>query len=120
MPPPVPLAPHRSRTGLALRLAVSAALIAWILARTPFHEVGDAFRAADLRFVLLALALNLFDTFASVRRWRLLIRAQGGEAGFSFLVRSYLVGIFFNNFLPSTIGGDTVRVIDTSRTGLGR
>lgn len=109
-----------SRAGLALRLAVSAALIAWILARTPFREVGAACRAADLRFVLLALGLNLFDTFASVRRWRLLIRAQAGEAAFGDLVRSYFVGIFFNNFLPSTIGGDTVRVLDTARAGVGR
>src|SRR5436305_8844190 len=120
MPPPFPLAPHRSRAGLALRLAVSAALIAWILARTPFREVGAACRAADLRFVVAALALNLFDTFASVRRWRLLTRAQGGQATFPFFLRSYMVGIFFNNFLPSTIGGDTVRAADTARTGVGR
>jgi glycosyltransferase 2 family protein len=108
------------RLGLALRLAVSAALVAWILRKTPFQTVGAAFRSADLRFVLLALALNLFDTFASVRRWRLLIRAQGGEAPFPGLVRAYFVGIFFNNLLPSTIGGDTVRVVHTSRSGVGR
>ena len=108
------------RLGLALRLAVSAALVAWILRKTPFQTVGAAFRSADLRVVLLALALNLFDTFASVRRWRLLIRAQGGEAPFPGLVRAYFVGIFFNNLLPSTIGGDTVRVIHTSRSGVGR
>jgi uncharacterized membrane protein YbhN (UPF0104 family) len=109
-----------ARAGLALRLAVSAALVAWILRRTPFQAVGAAFRSADLRFVLLALALNLFDTLASVRRWRLLIQAQGGEASFAGLVRSYFVGIFFNNLLPSTIGGDTVRVVHTARSGVGR
>jgi glycosyltransferase 2 family protein len=109
-----------ARLGLALRLAVSAALVAWILRKTPFQAVGAAFRSADLRFVLLALALNLFDTFASVRRWRLLIRAQGGEAAFPGLVRAYFVGIFFNNLLPSTIGGDTVRVVYTARSGVGR
>jgi glycosyltransferase 2 family protein len=108
------------RLALALRLAVSAALVAWILRRTPFQTVGAAFRSADLRFVLLALALNLFDTFASVRRWRLLIRAQGGEAPFPGLVRAYFIGIFFNNLLPSTIGGDTVRVAYTARSGVGR
>jgi hypothetical protein len=106
--------------GLALRLAVSAALVAWILRRTPFQEVGAAFRSADLRFVLPALGLQLLDTLVSVRRWRLLIRAQGGEAPFAGLVRAYFVGIFFNNLLPSTIGGDTVRVIHTARSGVGR
>lgn len=109
-----------ARLGLALRLAVSAALVAWILHRTPFHEVGAAFRSADLRFVLLALALQLLDTLVSVRRWRLLIRARGGEAPFAGLVRAYFVGIFFNNLLPSTIGGDTVRVVHTARSGVGR
>jgi uncharacterized membrane protein YbhN (UPF0104 family) len=109
-----------ARLGLASRLAVSAALVTWILRRTPFREVGAAFHSADLRFVLLALALNLFDTFASVRRWRLLIHAQGGEAPFPGLVRAYFAGIFFNNLLPSTIGGDAVRVVHTSRLGLGR
>jgi glycosyltransferase 2 family protein len=108
------------RAGLLLRLAVSAALIAWILARTPFHEVAAAFRSADPRWILAALALSPFGYLASVRRWRLLIRAQGGDATLPFLVRSFLVGVFFNNFLPSTIGGDTVRVLDTARTGVGR
>lgn len=108
------------RVSLLLRLAVSAALIAWVLARTPFHEVAAAFRSADPRWVLAALALTPFATLASVRRWQLLIRAQGGDATLPFLVRSFFVGVFFNNFLPSTIGGDTVRVLDTARTGVGR
>jgi uncharacterized membrane protein YbhN (UPF0104 family) len=108
------------RTGLLLRLAVSAALIAWILSRTPFHEVAGAFRSADPRWILAALALNPLGYTASVRRWRLLIRAQGGDAPLPFLVRSFLVGVFFNNFLPSTIGGDAIRAMDTARAGVGR
>ncbi len=108
------------RASLLLRLAISAALIAWILARTPFQEVAAAFRSADPRWVLAALALNPFGYFASLRRWRLLIRAQGGDAALPLLARSFLVGVFFNNFLPSTIGGDAVRVLDTVRTGVGR
>jgi uncharacterized membrane protein YbhN (UPF0104 family) len=111
---------RRARLGLLLRVAVSVALVAWILARTPFREVAAAFRSADLRFVLLALAINPLGYLTSVRRWRLLIRAQGGDASLSYLVRSFLVGVFFNNFLPSTIGGDAVRVVATARTGVGR
>ncbi|MBW8877647.1 MAG: flippase-like domain-containing protein [Acidobacteria bacterium] len=113
-------AASRARLGLVLRVAVSAALVAWILARTPLREVAAACRSADLRFVLLAIAINPLGYLTSVRRWRLLIRAQGGDASLSCLVRSFLVGVFFNNFLPSTIGGDTVRVVATARTGMGR
>jgi glycosyltransferase 2 family protein len=111
---------NRSRIMTALRVAVSVALIAWILRKAPLGEVLDAYRSADFRFVLLALALNPLGYWSSVSRWRLLIRSQGGDAPFGFLVRSFLVGVFFNNLLPSTIGGDAVRAYDTSRSGLGR
>ncbi|MES1245331.1 MAG: lysylphosphatidylglycerol synthase transmembrane domain-containing protein [Acidobacteriota bacterium] len=108
------------RAKTILRVAVSAALVAWVLHRAPLGEVKDAFRSADLRFVLLALALVPLGYWASVSRWKLLIRSQGGDAPFGFLVRSFLVGVFFNNLLPSTIGGDAVRAIDTARSGVGR
>lgn len=110
----------RSRIMTALRVAVSAALIAWILRKTPLGEVLEAFRSADVRFVLLALLLNPLGYWSSVSRWRLLIRSQGGDAPFGFLVRSFLVGVFFNNLLPSTIGGDAIRAYDTSRSGVDR
>lgn len=110
----------RSRILTALRVAVSAALIVWILRKAPLGEVLDAFRSADVRFVLLALLLNPLGYWSSVSRWRLLIRSQGGDAPFGFLVRSFLVGVFFNNLLPSTIGGDAIRAYDTSRSGVDR
>lgn len=111
---------RRPGFGTVLRVAVSVALIAWVLRRAPLHEVFEAFRSADVRFVLLALLLNPLGYWASVSRWRLLIRSQGGDAPFGFLVRSFLVGVFFNNLLPSTIGGDAIRAYDTSRTGIDR
>jgi hypothetical protein len=106
--------------GMVLRVAVSAALVAWILRRAPLGEVLAAFRKADLRFVLLSIALNPLGYWASVSRWRLLLRSQGGDASFPFLLRSFLVGVFFNNLLPSTIGGDVIRAVDTSRSGVSR
>ncbi len=111
---------NKARIGTILRVAVSAALIFWILRKAPLGEVLDAFRSADLRYVLLAVSLSPLGYLTSVSRWRLLLRSQGGDATFWFLARSFVVGIFFNNLLPSTIGGDTIRVYDTSRSGVGR
>ena len=110
----------RTSGAIWLRLGISAVLIAWILGRAPLAEIFAAFRSADLRFVLLAMALNPLAYLASVRRWRLLIRAQGGDAELSYLLRSFLTGVFFNNLLPSTVGGDAVRALDTARLGVGK
>jgi hypothetical protein len=51
----------------------------------------------------------------SAYRWQILIRAQGDEVPLGFLVKSYLVGNFFNLFLPTRFGGDVVRIWDGSR-----
>ena len=108
------------RLRLALKLAVSVALVAWILSRAELSAVLATLSSADPRFILLAAALNPLGYLASVSRWRLLIRAQGGDARLGFLVQSFLAGVFFNNLLPSTIGGDAIRVYDTARAGVPR
>jgi hypothetical protein len=43
-----------------------------------------------------------------------LLQAQGYQAPLGALSASYLVATFFNNFLPSNIGGDVIRVRDTT------
>ena len=103
-----------------LRAAVSLALIAWIVRGTDLREVWASFRTADVRFILLAAALIPLGYLSSVMRWRILLRAQGGDAAVPFLVRSLMTGIFFNNFLPSTIGGDAIRAWDTARSGVNK
>jgi len=109
---------RRGRT--LLRVAVSVVLIAWILRGTDLREVWATFRTADIRYILLAIALIPLGYLSSVSRWRLLLRAQGGDAPYPFLLRSLMTGIFFNNFLPSTIGGDAIRAWDTARSGVGK
>jgi len=51
--------------------------------------------------------------FITALRWRTLLRSQGYDAPMAGLVRSFMVALFFNNFLPSTIGGDIVRMYDS-------
>jgi uncharacterized membrane protein YbhN (UPF0104 family) len=55
------------------------------------------------------------NVLASTWRWRLLLDAQHVRVPSRSLLASYLVAGFFNNFLPSNIGGDVVRVTDTAR-----
>jgi uncharacterized membrane protein YbhN (UPF0104 family) len=52
---------------------------------------------------------------ASAWRWGLLLRAQDVPLPYRMLTGSFLVATFFNNFLPSNIGGDVVRVTDTAK-----
>jgi uncharacterized protein (TIRG00374 family) len=111
-------APPRRALLLAAKLVVSALLVGWILHRAGLREVWQACRTADRFFLFLSFCLFPIGWVVSVARWRLLMRALGGESEYKLLMRSFLVGIFFNNLLPGTMGGDAVRVYQTARSGL--
>ena len=72
-------------------------------------------RTGDTLLLALAVALYVAMLSLSTWRWRLLLNAQGFPVSLRRLTSSYLVATFFNNFLPSNIGGDVIRVRDSSR-----
>ncbi|MBP7147667.1 MAG: flippase-like domain-containing protein [Acidobacteria bacterium] len=100
-----------------LKLLLSAALIGWILRKTDLSEIAAAFRTAHPGLLLAALALHLVGYLITAQRWRLLLRVQAIDVPLAYLVRSYVISIFFNNLLPSTIGGDVYRAYDSWRVG---
>ena len=72
-------------------------------------------RSASIPWLLVALGLYAVTVAAATWRWHLLLDAQDVQRHPSTLLGSYLVANFFNNFLPSNIGGDVVRIRDTAR-----
>lgn len=103
-----------------VKVAVSGGLIYWILRGTDLVEIVAAIRSADLLIIVAAFLLHIFGYVISAYRWRLLLRTRGTHSSIPFLVESYIVGMFFNNLLPSTIGGDAYRAYDSYRLGESR
>jgi uncharacterized protein (TIRG00374 family) len=104
------------RTGLlAAKIAVSLGLLAYLFSTTDTAALGQRVRGGDAGLLVAALVLYTGMLAVSTLRWRLLLTAQGHEAPLGTLSASYLVATFFNNFLPSNIGGDVIRVRDSSR-----
>ena len=111
--------PRRSRTRTlalgALKASVSIGLLALLLSRVDLARLWSYARSASLVWLVAALSLYLLMVLASAWRWGLLLRAQHVRLSFTALTSSFLVATFFNNFLPSNIGGDVVRVTDTAK-----
>ena len=103
--------------GYALRLGVSASLIAWMLGRAELSRVGDVLRAADAMLIAVAFASYFLGYMVSVARWRVLLAVQGIRPRFSYLYWSFMIGVFFNQLLPTTIGGDVARYQYTAAGG---
>lgn len=98
-----------------LKLGVSAALLVALFYQTDPSALWAQARSASPLWIGAALGLYLLMILVSAWRWGQLLTAQGVHVSGWVLTQSYLVATFFNNFLPSNIGGDVVRIRDTSK-----
>jgi uncharacterized protein (TIRG00374 family) len=111
--PPPPSHPARQAALWALKVIVSGGLLYLLFSRVDVGRLWLTARTASIGWLALALLLYLVVQLVSSWRWWLLVHAQHIRGTFHSLFGSYLVAQFFNNFLPSNIGGDVVRIRDT-------
>jgi uncharacterized membrane protein YbhN (UPF0104 family) len=98
-----------------LKAVVSAGLLWLLFSRVDVGRLWSVARQASPLWLTGALLLYLTVVLASAVRWDVLLRAQHVRLPFAFLTQSFLVATFFNNFLPSNIGGDVIRISDTAK-----
>lgn len=107
---------HRLKVPLILlKIGLSVALFSYVVAKVSPGGVWSLLRAAHPRLLLLAAALFLFSNLVGSWLWAKLLRAQGVPIPYRKAASYYFVGLFFNNFLPSNIGGDIARITDAAK-----
>jgi len=102
-----------------LKFAVSAALVWLVLRGCDLDELARRLFAVDPGAFLLACGLLLVLALPLALRWRFILARLGRPLALRSLVGIVLIGMFFNQLLPSSVGGDGVRVWRTWRAGLG-
>jgi uncharacterized membrane protein YbhN (UPF0104 family) len=102
---------------LALKLGVTAAAFAYLVTRQPIEELTSAVRSLSLTAVLMAVGLQLIGIVVGAMRWAILMRAYGAVQVPHILQLSkvYLIGLFYNTYVPGGIGGDVLRGVVSRR-----
>src|SRR3989338_3387105 len=92
---------------LALKLLISILLIGVIIWKINFNQIVDTVRLVDFKIVPLVILFIALNYIISSIRWKALLIHSGGEkASVGYLTKLYFIGAFFNNFMPTSIGGD--------------
>ena len=101
---------------LALKFVFSFSILVFVLTtKVRIKDIPQTLENIDIFWLVLSFSLHALGLLISAYRWQILIRAQGDDVPLGFLAKSYLVGNFFNLFLPTRFGGDVVRIWDGSR-----
>ena len=95
---------------------VTVALLVWLFRGFDWVAFRMLYARLPLSFYLASLAVIVAGIVLYAWRWRTLLAAIGTRIPFSLVLRQYLIGIFMNNFLPSTVGGDATKILMLGRT----
>jgi len=110
----------RMTLGKVIRVAgtiVALALLVWLLAQQDWGEIWQNIEQIGLSRFALAAALLLASRFAISLRWYALLRGAGEKPSYWASLKITFAGLFSNNFLPSTVGGDGVRLAGGMQAG---
>lgn len=102
-----------------LKIALSLVLIAIVVRAFDVRDVAAQFMKVDAATLLLAAAVALAVALLHAARWLAVIGASNHRLSFRTALQVVLIGHFFNQMLPSSVGGDAVRVWCAYRAGLG-
>jgi uncharacterized protein (TIRG00374 family) len=105
---------------IGLTLLLTGLALAYLVWKVDVHETVDTLLDADPWWFALAAGIMLGTAFPMALRWQWLMRAQGMEDTFIWLSRAYFVSYTAGQVLPTSIGGDAMRVYETARRHQGR
>jgi uncharacterized protein (TIRG00374 family) len=101
-------------TAELLRVAISLTLLAIVLVRIDWDKALSLIKNSDPLWWTAGICVTVAAILLSAYKWRLVLIAQGTDVPLSKLTGAYFIGLFFNNFLPSSMGGDAYRAYDVS------
>jgi uncharacterized membrane protein YbhN (UPF0104 family) len=89
---------------------ITLALLIYLLGQQGWDEIGDAFSQIPFWRLALAMAIMMVSRLAVSFRWYVLLRSSGMKISLGQSLRITFAGLFASNFLPTTIGGDVIRL----------
>ncbi|MET4202939.1 lysylphosphatidylglycerol synthase transmembrane domain-containing protein [Bradyrhizobium sp. LA6.12] len=101
------------------KILISGALLYLALRKVDLSELFSRLTATSLLWIAVAIAVTFLQIFVGVVRWREISAECGAPLELGRAMRYNVIGAFFNQTLPSAIGGDAVRLWLVARAGAG-
>jgi uncharacterized protein (TIRG00374 family) len=106
---------RRKRIWIWLRFLAALAILAWVIRKNGQGRILGTLAGAKPGWVALGGLFFLLSIAIGAYQWFLLLRLQGIGMGYRACFRAYYSGMFLNNFLPGTVGGDALRVYEAKQ-----
>jgi len=97
-----------------IKAVISLGLLSYLVYTSDQAKIieilSNIYKANGLMYLSFALCAGLLSIFLMTVRWQIILKQFDQNISLKKLFEFYLIGLFFNNFLPTSIGGDIVRI----------
>lgn len=101
--------PWLKKHSAALKLAVTVVLLVVALRMIRFDTLVESFRDAHIGWLAVAALILVLGGFAGSASWFCVLRLRLPGMRFRDAAAFHWIGMFFNSFLPSNVGGDLAK-----------
>jgi uncharacterized membrane protein YbhN (UPF0104 family) len=101
-----------------LKLLISVSIIVYLFSKVDISAVLERMKTANFLLVFLATSLIFALVVPQAIRWRKILIILGAQLKFRLALGTTMVGWFFNQVLPSSVGGDAFRIWYAYRFGI--
>lgn len=101
-----------------IKLVVSSGLLVWLFMNLETDQLFANIGAGALAILILMSAVIALSSLILGYRWTIILNHMKARLSVGIAAKSVIIGMFFNQFLPSTVGGDVVRVVLAKKHGL--
>ena len=105
---------------IALTLLFTGLALSYLVWKIDLHRTIDILGDADPWWFVLSVSIMVGTALPMALRWQWLMEAQAMPDRFWWLTRAYFVAYTAGQILPTSVGGDAMRVYETSRRHGGR
>ena len=105
---------------IVLTVALTGLALGYLVWKVDLGDVVDTLLDANPWWFALSVGIMIGTALPMALRWQWLMRAQGMDDTFAWLTRAYFVSYTASQVLPTSIGGDAMRVYETARRHPGR
>jgi len=102
---------NKKNINLLLRISISLGLLFYLFKTQNIKDIQDNLKLFDIKYLYFAFISLLIGTYLSAIRWNMVLKAFDKKVSNSYLFGLYIKGYFFNNFLPTGMGGDFYKAI---------
>jgi uncharacterized protein (TIRG00374 family) len=99
----------------AIKILITIGLLLFVIYSANPFKIYEVLKGIIIWFFLLAILVGIFNNALSSKKWQILLEVKGEKHRFRDVLKIYYTGVFFNIFLPTSIGGDVVKAYEMSK-----